>query len=112
MFPGMNQRQMKQAMKQMGIQQVEIDAVRVIIECPDKKIIFDTPQVSTVNMMGQNMWQIAGESHEEALETAPSIDEEDVKTVTDQTGVSEEDAKKAIEDAEGDLAQAIMNLQD
>ena len=35
---------------------------------------------------------------------------EELITKMDQAGVDEDTARKAIEDAEGDLAQAIMNL--
>ncbi len=39
MIPGMNPRKMQQAMKKMGIQQVEIPATEVIIKTPEKEII-------------------------------------------------------------------------
>lgn len=111
MMPGMNPRAMKQAMKRMGMQQEDVDATRVIIETPSHKIIFDQPQVAKVNVMGQSSWQISGETREEALNTTPDISKEDVQTVMDQASVSEEKAKEAIEAANGDLAEAIMNLQ-
>jgi nascent polypeptide-associated complex subunit alpha len=107
----MNPRQMQQMMKQMGIQQVDVDANRVIIECPDKRIIIDRPQVAKVNMMGQQTWQVMGAAREEALDTAPEISDEDVQTVAEQAGVAEGEARKAIEDASGDLAEAILKLQ-
>ena len=110
MIPGMNPRQMKQMMKQMGIKQVEIDATKVIIETPSSRLIIDNPQVSRVNMMGQDTWQVVGAHREEALDTTPEISNDDVQTVVDQTKASEEDARKAIEDANGDLAEAILNL--
>ena len=60
MFPGMNPRKMQQMMKKMGIQQQEIDAQEVIIKTKDKQLIFSQPQVSKVNMMGQDTFQIIG----------------------------------------------------
>lgn len=111
MIPGMNPRQMQQMMKQMGIQQVDVDAVRVIIECPDKRIIIDDPQVARVNMMGQQTWQVMGRHREEALDTAAEITDEDVQTVVDATGSSDEDARAAIDEADGDLAAAILKLK-
>ena len=107
----MNPRQMQQMMKQMGIQQVDVDATRVIIECPDKRIVIDRPQVAKVNMMGQHTWQVLGQAREEALDTAPEISEEDVQTVMAQAHCSEEDARQALEDAQGDLAEAILSFQ-
>jgi nascent polypeptide-associated complex subunit alpha len=111
MIPGMNPRQMRQAMQRMGIQQQEIDAVEVVIKTKDKEIVFSNPQVSKVNMMGQNTYQIIGDTYERSIDSTPDINEDDVNTVMEQTGVSEQDARDAIESADGDLAQAIMDLQ-
>ena len=96
MFPGMNPRQMKQAMKRMGIQQEEIDAQEVIIRLEDKEIVISNPSVSKVNMMGQQTYQIMGEENERALDTKPEISDEDIATVAEQADVSEEKAKAAI----------------
>ena len=111
MLPGVNPRQMQQMMKQMGIQQVDVDATRVIIETPEKRIVIDDPSVARVTMMGQQTWQISGAAREEALDTAPEITDEDVQTVVDATGASADDARSAIEEANGDLAAAIMKLK-
>ena len=111
MFPGINPRQMKQAMKRMGVKQQEVDALKVVIECVDKKIIIENPSVMKVNMMGQESYQISGEEHEESLETTPDISEDDVKTVVEQTGVSEDKARETILEHNGDLAEAILSLK-
>jgi nascent polypeptide-associated complex subunit alpha len=111
MMPGMNPRKMQAMMKQMGIRQVEIPATEVIIKTEDKEIIITNPSVQRVNMMGQENFQISGEIQERELSTTPDISEEDIQTVMEQTQVNEETARKAIEDAEGDLAEAIMGLQ-
>ena len=112
MMPGMNPRKMAQMMKKMGIQQVEIPATEVIIKTPDYELVILNPQVSKVNMMGQETLQIVGEIHERALSTEPDINDDDVKTVMDQTGVSEDKARAAIAESKGDLAAAIISLQD
>ncbi|PIN77429.1 nascent polypeptide-associated complex protein [Candidatus Woesearchaeota archaeon CG_4_10_14_0_2_um_filter_33_10] len=111
MFPGMNSRKAAQMMKKMGIQQVEISATEVIIKTPEKEIIITEPQVSKINMMGQETFQIIGNINERELSTEPEINEEDIKTVMEQADVTEEEAKKAIEDSEGDLAKAILSLK-
>lgn len=111
MFPGVNPKQMKQMMKQLGIQQQDVEASEVIIRCADREIVIHNPQVAKVNMMGQKTWQITGEEEERSLDTKPEINEDDVKTVMEQTGCGEEQAKTAIEQAEGDLAQAIVSLK-
>ena len=112
MMPGMNQRQMRQMMQKMGMQQQEIDATEVIIRTPEKEIVISSPQVTKVNAMGQETYQIVGEATERSLDVTPDISEEDVQTVVDQAKVSEDVARKAIEDADGDLAEAIMKLQE
>ena len=111
MIPGMNPTMVKQAMKRLGIKQEEIDATEVIIKTPDKEIIISNPSVSKVNMGGQETWQIMGEAQERALDTKPEINEEDINAVVEQTGASFEEAKEAIENNEGDLAAAILQLK-
>lgn len=98
-------------MKRMGIQQVEIEAEEVIIRTKDKEIIITNPSVSKVNMMGQQTYQVVGEESERALSSEPDIGEEDVKTVMDQTGVTEEEAQIAIKKHKGDLAEAILDIK-
>ncbi len=112
MMPGMNPRKMQQMMKRMGINQAEIDAEEVIIRCSDKEIVISNPQVAKVNMMGQVTYQIVGDAQERELDSSPDISDDDVKTVMEQAGVDEDTARQAIEDAKGDLAEAIMNLSD
>jgi len=107
----MNPRKMAQAMKRMGIQQIEIEAKEVIIKLEDKEMVFQNPQVSKVNMMGQETYQIIGTPEERSISTEPEINAEDIEAVMQQANCSEEVARKAIEEAQGDLAQAILNLK-
>src|SRR3989338_2631490 len=109
MFPGINPRMMKQAMKKMGIKQEEIDAEEVIIRTKEKEIVIRNPSVSKVNMAGQETYQISGEEEERSRQI--EISEDDIKTVMEQTGCNEEEARKAIEQANGDLAEAIIKLK-
>ncbi len=108
MFPGVNNRQMKQMMRQFGINPVEITASEVIIKTPDKEIVIQNPQVSKFNMMGQETWQVIGKAVEKAK---VDISEEDVNTVAQQANVSREEALKAITKHNGDLAAAILELR-
>ena len=107
----MNPRKMQQMMKQMGIQQVDIPATEVIIKSEGKEIIISNPTVAKVNMMGQETFQISGDIAERESSAALEISEEDVITVMEQAHVDKATAKKALEEADGDLAEAIMNLQ-
>ena len=110
MIPGMNPKQMQQAMKKMGIKQVDIDATEVIIKTPSKTIVILNPQVSKIDMMGQQTYQISGEESEQAIK--PLISEEDIKMVSEQAGVDETKAKEALEGSDGDLAKAITELKE
>jgi nascent polypeptide-associated complex subunit alpha len=110
MMPNVNARQMQQMMKKMGIQQEDIDAEEVIIKCSDKTIIIKNPSVQKVNMMGQKNYQISGEEHIENADSAPEISDDDIKTVMDQTNSSEDEARHALEDTEGNIAEAILLL--
>lgn len=111
MIPGMNPRDMAKAMKKMGIKQEEIDAEKVVIHCPDKEIIIINPQVSKIDMMGQETFQVSGQIQEQEKDHAPSISEDDVKTVMEQTGVDHDTALDTIRNNDGDLARAILELK-
>jgi len=111
MIPGMNPRKMQQMMRQLGIQQVEIQASEVIIKAVDKTIIITNPSVAKVNMMGQETFQISGKVHEEDNDTSPEISEDDIKTVIEQTGVSPEKARDTLNKNKGDLAETILELK-
>ncbi|MFH1789142.1 MAG: nascent polypeptide-associated complex protein [Candidatus Altiarchaeota archaeon] len=112
MIPGgMNPKQMAKMMKRMGIKMDEIDAEEVIIRCVDKNIIIDKPQVVKTIVSGQEMYQVTGKASVDEVEASVDIGEDDVLMVAEQAGVSEEKARKALEDAGGDLAEAIMNLK-
>jgi nascent polypeptide-associated complex subunit alpha len=106
MIPGMNPRDMQKAMKRLGIKQEEIEASEVIIKTADKNLVIRNPSVTKVNMGGQETLQIGGTIEEESV-----ISEDDVNTVAEQTEVSKEEARNALEAADGDLAAAIMELQ-
>jgi len=105
-----NPKQMQAMMKQMGIKQEEIDASKVTIEKNDGgKIIINDPSIQKINMQGNVSFQISGDISEV---TAELFSQDDVKTVMEKTGALKEDAIKALEDSDGDLAEAIMGLSE
>ncbi|HIG96637.1 TPA: nascent polypeptide-associated complex protein [Candidatus Woesearchaeota archaeon] len=120
MFPGMkgmniNPKMMEQAMKKMGMKQEEIPATEVIIKLADKEgkeLVIAEPQVTKVNMMGQETYQIVGEAHERERSSEVAITEEDVKTVMEQVKVDKKTAQSALEKSKGDIAEAILTLQE
>ena len=95
-------------MSKMGIKQEDIPAKRVVIEQEDKNTIIENPQVTKVNMAGQDTFQIIGDISEEHKEE--EIREADIKQIMEKTGKTREEAEKALEEADGDLAQAIIEL--
>lgn len=107
MFGGMSAKQMEKMMKQMGIKTEQIEAREVVIKGRDKEIVISEPQVTKIKMAGQDTFQIMGRVSEREKE---KFSEEDVKMVAEQAGVSEEEARKALEE-EGDIAAAIMKLK-
>ncbi|MEK6821233.1 MAG: nascent polypeptide-associated complex protein [archaeon] len=107
---GMNPAQMKNMMRQLGIKSEEIDAQKVTIECTNGKIlVFDSPQVTAVDMKGQKTYTITGEAQE--VGEGSTITEEDIDLVAEQAGVSKETARDALEESDGDIAQAIASLK-
>jgi nascent polypeptide-associated complex subunit alpha len=114
MFPGvggrgMNPAKMKQMMKQMGISIDEIsDVEQVIIRTPEVDIVFNDANVTVMNAQGADTYQVVGTP--EKVPRKLEIPDDDVRLVAEQTGVSESDARKALEQANGDLAEAILAL--
>lgn len=112
MIPGMNPRKLAQAMKKMGIAQEEIEATEVIIKCPDKEIVITEPSVGKIKAMGQEQFTISGNIHEREISSEPEISEDDIKIVMEQANVDKEKALEALKKAEGDIAKAILSLQE
>ncbi len=111
MIPGLNSREAKAMMRKMGIKQEEIEAEIVIIKTADKDLVIRNPQVSKVNMMGQETFQIVGTIEEVEKETEAEISEDDIATVIEQANCSKEEAIGALEGSKGNIAEAILKLQ-
>ncbi len=108
MMPNMNPKQMKQMMKQLGMNMEEIPATEVIIKTSDREIIITEPKVSKIKAMGQETFQIVGIVSERELDEG--VSEDDVKLVMEQANVSEEEARRTLEET-GDIAEAILKLK-
>jgi len=120
----MNPRKMQQMMKQMGIDVEELDAEEVVIRTTDgRELVFTDVDVTQMDARGQQTYQIMGEPEEreatsddgdaeaEVEEAAGAVPEGDVEIVVQRTGASPEEARAALEDANGDLAAAIDALE-
>ena len=108
-------REARRLMQRMGLNMAPMPEVQqVIFKTSTKEIIVEDPEVAVISLRGQKIFQVTGEKiTEKALETKPKlvIPEEDVQLVANQTGKSLEEARRALEETEGDLAKAILLLQ-
>ncbi|AUG46845.1 nascent polypeptide-associated complex protein [Haloarcula taiwanensis] len=123
---GMNPRKMKQMMEQMGIDMEDIDAQEVIIRTPDEELVFDDAEVQLMEAQGQKTYQVVGEPESRELdagegsaaaddadesENDSGVDEDDVELVAMRAGVDEDTAREALEANDGDLADAVDQLE-
>ncbi len=110
-----NDRQMKQAMKKMGIKQSSVDGVtEVIIRTRDKEIVVKRAEVICIEMGGTKSFQVSGETEERmigedgvAKQTFP---EDDISLVMSQTGCDRDQAIAALEAVDGQPAEAIIKI--
>ncbi len=106
---GMNPQQLRAVMRRMGIKSEELKGVEeVIIKTAEKDYVVRDAAVTVIEVQGEKTFQIAGRVEEVAKEGAIPI--EDIKLVAEQAGVSEEEAKKALEEVGGEPAEAIIYL--
>ena len=121
MFPrgGINPKQLKQmerTMKKMGMDMKDInDVEEVVIVLKDKELVIKNPEVSKMNAMGQETYQVVGEAQERikgstSEPTSVESDDDDIELVASQTGKTRKEAQQALEEVNGDLAEAIMKL--
>ncbi|EMA29803.1 nascent polypeptide-associated complex protein [Haloarcula japonica] len=123
---GMNPRKMKQMMEQMGIDMEDIDAQEVIIRTPDEELVFDDAEVQLMEAQGQKTYQVVGDPESRELgsgdgsaaaedadesDSDAAVDEDDVELVAMRAGVDEDTAREALEANDGDLADAVDELE-
>ena len=87
----------------------------VIIRAADKERVIAGAQVTRMNVKGQaTVFQVVGEPEERAKGSGapgkPAIPIEDVRLVAEKAGVSEEDARNALEECNGEPAEAIVKV--
>jgi nascent polypeptide-associated complex subunit alpha len=134
-------RQMRRKMQSQGVEGMEeIDATKVIIQTGDGDLVIEAPQVIKLNQQGMEIYQVIGSAKKQEsgsynsdavndelgdgvinIESDSDLDveedlkieitEQDIQLVSMQTGASAKDAKAALEEANGDLARAIISLK-
>lgn len=112
MMPNIDPRTMKSLMAKMGIKSTDLNATRVVIELPDREILIESPQVTRIEAQGAVSFQIAGTVTEMDRNVKLDVTEDDIKLVSETTGIADESVvKKALEDANGNIAKAIVELE-
>ncbi|QLH05316.1 transcription factor [Nitrosopumilus oxyclinae] len=111
MMRGGGNREMRRMMDKMGLDMNELSNVQeVIIKTDKKEIIISKPAVTEMKAKDNSIFTVTADSYEERELEVPIYSEEDIQLVSQQAGVDEEKAKNALEEAEGDLARAILLL--
>ncbi len=107
MMPGsLDPSKMQKMMKQMGLETEQVNADKVVIEGEENYIV-KNPKVTLIDMKGKKTFQIMGDIEKGESKT---YSDEDIETVANKADVSKEEAEKALDEADGDIADAIMNL--
>jgi nascent polypeptide-associated complex subunit alpha len=105
---------------QARMKQIELDGVEeVIIRFADKETVVYNPTVVKTfipGMMESDTFQIVGAGTDRPrgsgdVTPGVTVSDSDVELVMAQTGASEEEARKALEEENGDLAGAIVKLK-
>ncbi len=99
-----NPRDMKKMMQGMK----ELPAEEVVIKLKGSSLVIKNPQVMKIDIMGHESYQVIGTAQEVKEE---GIKEEDARMVSEQAGVGLEEARKALEASDGDIAEAILSLK-
>ena len=106
MMPNVDPRQLKKIMRRMGVNVENIEEVeKVIIHTKSEDHVFDAPDVTIMVAQGQKTYQISGEP-----KVIKRMNEEDIRLVAEKTGKSMEAAHAALKKADGNIAQAIIDL--
>lgn len=124
-----NPNEVRRLLKRMGINVniKDVNAVKVVIELKDGgSVELSNPTVALLELPGGvmlyqvqvdkrnvkvNQPQVTPKIVIKTETSAPKYSEEDIRLIMDQTGASREEAIKALEEANGDLAEAILKLQ-
>jgi nascent polypeptide-associated complex subunit alpha len=95
----------------MGLEMKEINNVQeVIIKTDTKEIIIVKHAVTEMKAKDNSIFQVIAESYEERELEVPVFSQDDIMLVAQQANVSPEEATKALTEAKGDLARAILLL--
>ena len=104
-------RKNRRMLERMGLDMKQIpDVKEVIIRTSNKDMVIREANVSEINAKDMRVFQVMGSDVEEIEHEKAKFTDEDVLLVAQQAGVSKERASVALEESDGDLAQAILQL--
>ena len=127
---GLDPRKMQKMMEQMGIDIDEIDAEEVIIRTAEEDLVFTDADVQRMDAQGQETYNVVGspehrprgeggsgggtaEAEDDASDDGgDGIPQEDVEMVAERAGVSEAEAREALEATDGMPLDAIQRLSE
>ena len=111
MIPGrINPRQLRNLMKQFGIQIEELKNVKEVTITFEsgEKIHFTRPAVTVIKSQEGEMFQIIGKYKLVRESPSEAFTEEDIRIVMEKANVDRDQAIKALKKANGNPAEAIM----
>ena len=104
-------RQMRRMMDKMGLDMEEIPNVQeVVIKTDKKEIVIPKPSVTEMKSKENSIFQVIAESFEEKELEVQIFSEDDIMLVCQQANCNEEQARDALAESKGDIAQAILKL--
>lgn len=125
-MPGgrLNDRNVKMAMRRMGMTTEELsDVEEVIIRRAREEIVIKKAAVTVITLQGTQTYQIVGDPQTRArgiadgspaaavtTPNAPAFPEDDVKLVMEQGNVGRDQAMAALTEAHGEPAEAILKI--
>ncbi len=111
-----NPRDVQRMLRRMGVkvEQLRVESAEIVLE-DGSKLVFRSPDALVITARGSPpMVYLIGEYERvepERGEKEVEVSEEDVRLVAEQAGVSLEEARRALIEAGGDLAEAILRLK-
>ena len=112
--------ELKRQFKRLGLKVdvEEVKASQLVIKSEDGKVYeMEAPEAVILVKLPAGVYMVQAVGSIEVREErgggeGAGFSEEDVRLVTEQAGVSLEEARKALEEAGGDIAAAILLLQE
>ena len=104
-------REMRRMLDKMGLEMKDLGNIEeVIIKTETKELYLIKPQVVEMKGKDSTIFQVVATDIEEKERETPSLKDEDIILVMQQTNLTRENAIQALVDTKRDLAKAILKL--